>query len=261
MDASRIERYGEELYRALREARAVPPLTEREPDLTIDDAYRIQLDLVSRRRRLDGERVVGKKIGVTSEAVQNALNVRQPDFGHLLSSMTYRDGSDIPVDGLIAPRAEGEIAFLLKTDLRGPGITETDVLDATERVVACFEIVDSRIRDWKIRIEDTIADNASSGVFLLGSGGASPRDVDLVGCRMTLEKNGEQVGEGTGAATLGSPLRAMVWLANTLGALGLPLNADEVILSGSLGPLVPVTKGDRMRVTIEGIGEASVRFT
>jgi 2-oxopent-4-enoate/cis-2-oxohex-4-enoate hydratase len=255
-----IERYGDELYRALRHAEPVAPLTVREPGITIDDAYRIQLRMIERRIVLDGERVIGKKIGVTSEAVMNMLDVRQPDFGHLTSAMVFADGAAIDVSQLIAPKAEGEIAFVLKHDLAGPGVTNADVLRATEVVLPCFEIVDSRIRDWKIRIQDTVADNASSGVFVLGDQAVDPRELDLALVGMTLEKNGEIAATGAGAAALGHPANAVAWLANTLGRLGMTLNAGEVILSGSLAAMVPVTAGDSLRISLGGIGSASVRF-
>ncbi len=255
-----IERYGDELYRALRHVEPVAPLTAREPGITIGDAYRIQLRMIERRIALDGERVIGKKIGVTSEAVMNMLDVRQPDFGHLTSAMAFADGAAIDVSQLIAPKAEGEIAFVLKHDLAGPGVTNADVLRATEAVLPCFEIVDSRIRDWKIRIQDTVADNASSGVFVLGDQAVDPRELDLALVGMTLEKNGEIAATGAGAAALGHPVNAVAWLANTLGRLGMTLNAGEVILSGSLAAMVPVAAGDSLRISLGGIGSASVRF-
>jgi len=260
MDCSLIDRYGDELYRALRERFMVTPLTEREPSITIADAYQIQLSIVSRKLEREGVRHVGKKIGVTSEVVQKMLAVDQPDFGHLTSEMALADGDEVPTDRMLQPRAEGEIAFVLAKDLRGPGLTPADILAATDVVKACFEIVDSRIRDWKIKIQDTIADNASSGMLVVSAGAVSPARVDLLGCRMRLEKNGVVVGTGTGAATMGSPLRAMTWLVNTLGELGIALGAGEIVLSGSLGPLVPAAHGDRMQLAIEGIGECAVRF-
>jgi 2-oxopent-4-enoate/cis-2-oxohex-4-enoate hydratase len=260
MDAATIERHGEELYRALRERFTVPPLTEREPGITLDDAYRIQLAIVARKLERERVRHVGKKIGVTSEVVQKMLAVDQPDFGHLTSEMWLADGDTAPIDRLIQPRAEGEIAFVLKNDVRGPGLEPADVLAATDCVKACFEIVDSRIHDWKIKIQDTIADNASSGMLVVAERGVSPAKVDLLGCRMRLEKNGELVGTGTGAASMGSPVTAMAWLVNTLGERGITLRAGEIVLSGSLGPLVPAARGDRMRLAIEGIGECSVSF-
>jgi 2-oxopent-4-enoate/cis-2-oxohex-4-enoate hydratase len=197
---------------------------------------------------------------VTSQAVMNMLNVRQPDFGHLTSGMLVADGGTMEMDQLIAPRAEGEIAFVLKKDLMGPGVSTADVLAATEGVMACFEIVDSRIQDWKIKIQDTVADNASSCAVVLGNRLVDPRELDLNLCGMVIEKNGEIVGTGAGAAALGSPVNAVVWLANTLGRFGIPLKAGEVILSGALSALVPVQAGDTMRVTIGGMGTASVRF-
>jgi len=259
MDATRIRHLGDELYQALVSRTVVDPLTSREASITIADAYQIQQRMVSRRREA-GETVVGKKIGVTARAVQNALGVFQPDFGWLLSAMVYNEGESVPINTLIQPKAEGEIAFVLKRDLMGPGVTNAEVLAATEGVMACFEIVDSRIRDWKIRIQDTVADNASCGVFVLGDRLVDPRRVDLGLAGMVLEKNGDIVGTGAGAASLGHPVNAMAWLANTLGRLGIPLKAGEIVLSGSLASLVPVVAGDSLRVQIGGIGGCSVRF-
>ena len=261
MEASRIETLGDELYHALTHRQMIDPLTEREPDITIEDAYHISLRMVNRRVEA-GERIIGKKIGVTSKAVQNMLNVHQPDFGYLTDRMVYGSGDEMPVSELlIQPRAEGEIAFMLKRDLMGPGVTNADVLRATEAVIPCFEIVDSRIRDWKIRIQDTVADNASCGLFVLGDNAVDPRKVDLATAGMVVEKNGELLSTGAGAAALGSPVNCVAWLANTLGRFGIPLKAGEVILSGSLVPLEPIQAGDSMRVDIGGIGGASVRFT
>jgi 2-oxopent-4-enoate/cis-2-oxohex-4-enoate hydratase len=259
MDKTLITQLGDELYDALTQCKTVTPLTSRHADITIEDGYRIQERLIARRMGA-GEKVVGKKIGVTSKAVMNMLGVGQPDFGWLLDGMIYNEGESIPIDTLIQPKAEGEIAFILKKDLIGPGVSNADVLAATEGVMACFEIVDSRIENWKIKIQDTVADNASCGVFVLGDRLIDPRDVDLSTCGMVLEKNGEIVCTGAGAATLASPVNAVAWLANTLGRLGIPLKAGEVILSGSLAILVPVVKGDNLRVTIGGIGSCSVKF-
>ena len=260
MTPEKIQHYGDALYSALTSRQTIAPLTESEPGITIEDAYGIQLRMIERRLAATGETVIGKKIGVTSRVVMDMLNVDQPDFGHLTSGMVYGDGDAIPVDTLIAPRAEGEIAFVLKHDLAGPGISNADVLRATEYVLPCFEIVDSRIRDWKIRIQDTVADNASSGVFVLGDAAVDPRKIDLSVVGMTLEKNGEVLATGAGAAALGHPLNAVTWLANTLGQLGMTLKAGEVILSGSLAAMLPVQAGDNLRMSLGGIGSASVRF-
>jgi len=254
-----IQQLGDELFEALQGRKTLAPLTSRHPDITITDAYAVQQRMMARRLAA-GEIVIGKKIGVTSKAVMNMLGVYQPDFGWLTDGMVYNEGEAIPADTLIQPKAEGEIAFMLKKTLKGPGITAADVLAATDGVMACFEIVDSRIQDWKIKIQDTVADNASCGVFVLGDRLVDPRDVDLATCGMVLEKNGEIVATGAGAAALGHPANAVAWLANTLGEHGIALEAGEVVLSGSLGIMVPVAAGDNLRVTIGGIGGCSVRF-
>ncbi len=259
MDKTQIEHFGDQLYNALITRTPVAPLTDREPGITLDDAYRIQLRMI--QRRLDaGETIIGKKIGVTSKVVMDMLKVNQPDFGQMTSGMVFNEGEAIRVDRMIAPRAEAEVAFILKHDLEGPGVTAADVLRATECVLPCFEIVDSRIKDWKIKIQDTVADNASCGVLTLGGVRRSPRDLDLALAGMVLEKNGELISTSTGAAVQGSPVNAVAWLANTLGRLGIGLKAGEVILSGSQSPLVPVKAGDSLVCAVGGLGSTSVRF-
>jgi 2-oxopent-4-enoate/cis-2-oxohex-4-enoate hydratase len=262
MDEHQIAQLGNELFAALRERRTVEPLSSRHPEMTVDDAYRISLQFL-KRREAAGERLIGKKIGVTSKPVQDMLDVRQPDFGFLTDTMQVADGASVSLAaaGLIQPRAEGEIAFMLKSDLRGPGVTREQVLAATEWVAPCFEIVDSRIRDWKIRIQDTVADNASCGVFVVGAQHTDPRALDLAAATMQVSKNGQPCGSGTGAAVQGHPAEAVAWLANTLGAFGIPFLAGEVILSGALAALVPAAAGDRFHMQIEGLGGCSVSFT
>lgn len=260
MDKQKIKSYGDELYEALKNQKMLEPLTDREADITIEDAYGISQRLLSLREEA-GEKVVGKKIGVTSKAVQDLLNVHQPDFGYLTDAMVYESGDTIPVTKtMIQPKAEGEIAFVLKKDLQGPGVTTSDVLQATDFVVPCFEIVDSRIRDWKIKIQDTVADNASCGYFVLGNQAADPRKLDLSTVGMVFERNGSVAATGAGAAALGSPLVCVAWLANALGQFGITLKAGEVILSGSLIPFIPIESGDHMTVHIGGIGSASLCF-
>ena len=259
MDQQQITQLGDELYAALTAGKTVSPLTSRGFDITIEDAYHIQQRMLARRIE-KGEKVVGKKIGVTSKAVMNMLGVGQPDFGYLLDGMVYNEGESIPMASLIQPKAEGEIAFLMNKDLMGPGLTAADILAATEGVMACFEIVDSRIQDWKIKIQDTVADNASCGVFVLGDQLVDIADLDLALAGMVLEKNGEIVVTGAGAATMAHPVNAMVWLANMLGSLGIALKAGDIVLSGAMGAMVPVARGDNLRMTIGGIGGCSVRF-
>ena len=260
MGPDKIRQLGDALYEAMRQQATLPPLTDSEPAITIEDAYQISRHFLARRLE-QGERVVGKKIGVTSKPVQDMLGVFQPDFGFLTDTMEYPDGAHIPVAGnLIQPRAEGEIAFRLCKDLQGPGVTEADVLAATATIIPCFEIVDSRIDDWKIKIQDTVADNASCGVYVFGRKEVDPRDFDLPSLKMTIYKNGEFISEGLGSAVQGNPLTAVAWLANTLGEFGIPFKAGEVILSGSLAPLIPVVAGDQMSLEIEGIGGCSCQF-
>ena len=260
MKPAEIEQLGLELYRALRNQKMLPPLTEREPQLTLDDAYQISQCFLQHRLN-DGERVIGKKIGLTSKVVQEMLGVHQPDFGFLTDAMMFESGSEIPFNSpLIQAKSEGEIAFILKADLKGPNVTPQDVIDATESVAACFEIVDSRVKDWKIKIEDTVADNASCGIFVMGDERVSPLDVDFENCQMVIKNQGEVVATGQGSAALGSPLNCVAWLANTLGDYGISLNAGDIILSGSLAAMIPCQEDDDMSVEIEGIGTASYRF-
>lgn len=258
MNQQQLQDISTELYHSLRDVKAVSPLTTRYPDISIDDAYRISLNMLA-MREADGEKLIGKKIGVTSNAVQSMLNVRQPDFGFLTDKMVC-DG-ELSLSDMIAPRAEGEIAFLLSSDLKGPGVTEADVLAATEAVMPCFEIVDSRIADWKIKIQDTVADNASCGYFAVNSAAAiDPKKVDLINCEMQVWKNGEKLSFGTGAEALGNPLTCVAWLANTLGEYGISLSKGDIILSGSLVPLEYVKPGDKMSLDISGIGSLALDF-
>jgi 2-oxopent-4-enoate/cis-2-oxohex-4-enoate hydratase len=259
LSKDRIAALGDELFDATRDARQLKPLTEREPALTVDEAYEIQLRTVGRRTAA-GETVVGKKIGITSKAVMQMLQVTQPDFGHLLSGMAHGDGGVLEAKRFCQPRGEGEIAFVLRRDLTGPGVNNAAVIAATDFVMPAFEIVDSRIADWKIRIQDTVADNGSSAAYVLGDHAVSIRDADLVTCGMVLEKNGEIIGTGAGAASMGNPVNAVTWLANELGRRGIALKAGEVILSGSLSIMFPIQAGDSLRMRMGGIGSVGCRF-
>lgn len=254
-----IKRLGDELFRAQRDARMIAPLTDTYTSMTIADGYKIQQQLIA--RRLDaGEHIIGKKVGVTSQAVMAMLKVDQPDFGQLTDRMVVNQGDSIDISTMIQPKVEGEIAFVLKHDLSGPGVTVPDVLRATEGIMACLEIVDSRIQDWKIKIQDTVADNASCGLFAISDRMVSPSDLDFYTMGMVLEKNGRIVGMGTGAATMGSPVVAIAWLANTLGELGISLKAGEIILSGALSGMVPVGSGDVVQMSLANVGRCSVLF-
>ena len=260
MDDNKINQYGDELYDCWLNRRTVAPLREREPGITIEDAYKIQERFVARRVAA-GETIIGKKIGATSKPVQDFLEVYQPDFGMLTSGMVYQEGDTIDPGTLIQPKAEAELAFVLKEDLKGPGITAMDVIRATDYVLPCFEIVDSRITAWNIKIQDTVADNASCGVYVLGKTKGDPRKLDITLAGMVLDKNGELFSTGVGAAVQGSPANAVAWLANTLGELGIPFKAGEVILSGSQSALVPVADGDELVCTVGGLGSCRVKFS
>ncbi|ABZ76649.1 4-oxalocrotonate decarboxylase [Shewanella halifaxensis HAW-EB4] len=260
-NSSLIEMHAEELLLALRKGEAITPLSERTTSLTIDDAYQISR-LCLQQRENDGEQLIGKKIGVTSLAVQQMLNVHQPDFGFLTNSMHFNNGDCISLSKakLIQPKAEGEIAFCLKEDLHGPGVTAQDVLDATLWVAPCFEIVDSRIEDWRISIVDTVADNASCGVFVIGDTHTPPREIDLAEAQMEIKKNSQFAGSGLGSAVQGHPAQAVAWLTNTLGEYGIPFKKGEIILSGALAPLIVAQSGDKFTMEIEGLGSCSISF-
>ena len=260
METQLIHQLGDELYQAMVARKTIAPLTTTHPDITIEDAYQISLRMLENRLAA-GEKVIGKKIGVTSKAVMNMLNVHQPDFGFMTNAMRY--DHEMPISRtLIQPRAEGELAFVLKKDLCGPGITNADVLAATEAVLPCFEVVDSRIENWQIKIQDTVSDNASCGLFTVNEAAAiDPRKLDLATVGMVVEKNGKVISTGAGAAALGSPVNCVAWLANTLGQFGITLNAGDIILSGSLVPLEPVQAGDVMTVKVGGVGNCTIQFT
>ncbi|MCA9548764.1 MAG: fumarylacetoacetate hydrolase family protein [Myxococcales bacterium] len=249
----------EELFAAWQQQRTIAPLRNR-AELTLDHAYRIQQGFVERRLAA-GETIVGKKIGVTSKAVQDLLEVRQPDFGQLTSGMVVPDGGTLDVSKMIQPKAEAELAFVLGEDLVGPGITAVDVINATAWVAPCIELVDSRIQGWDIKIVDTVADNASCGMYVIGEAKASPLDVDLNLAGTVVKVDGEVVTTGAGAAVQSGPANAVAWLANTLGELGLPFRKGEVILSGSQSILLPVTAGQTLECIIGGLGACSVTFT
>jgi 2-oxopent-4-enoate/cis-2-oxohex-4-enoate hydratase len=250
----------QELYAALGARRTVAPLRCRGLGLDIDDAYAISLGLLARRLEA-GEKLIGKKIGVTSKAVQDMLGVHQPDFGFLTDRMHVADGTTIRIaETMIQPRAEAEIALILRAGLKGPGVSMQDVLAATEAIAPCFEIVDSRIENWNIGILDTVADNASCGVFVLGAARLDPRPLDLAALKMRVWKNEAPLSEGLGSAAQGSPLASVAWLANTLGAYGVSLDPGDVILSGSLVPLESARPGDSFRLLLEGVGDASIHF-
>jgi 2-keto-4-pentenoate hydratase len=237
----------------------LPPLHESYDGLTLDDAYAIQQIQVRRWMAKDA-RVVGFKVGLTSDAMRRQLGVYEPDFGHLLSDMVYAADAPIATDRHLQPRAEPEIALVLGRPLRRPGVSVSDVVAATAYALPAIEIIDSRIADWRIGLVDTVADNASSGGFVLGQ---TPTLLDrfdpaLTGC--VFRHNGRIVGTGAGAAVLGSPLHAATWLANELLGRGAELDEGYVILTGSVTAAVPVAAGDTVTATFDRLGTVTALF-
>jgi len=237
----------------------IDPLTSTYKGLSVRDAYQVQLEGVKIKLER-GKKIVGKKIGLTSKAMQDLFGVREPDYGHLLDDMLVLPGQACKRDELIQPKVEGEIAFVLKETLKGPGVTVCDVLRSTEFVIPALEIVDSRIRDWKIKLEDTIADNGSSARFVLGSKAVSVKNLDLRLIGMVFEKNGRIVGTGAGAAVWGHPASAVAWLANKLAEFGIALEAGEIILSGAITAALDADKGDVFTAHFYELGSVSIYF-
>jgi 2-keto-4-pentenoate hydratase len=258
VEAGKIAAFAEALFNAERGRKPVPPLTEEDGSLTVDDAYAIQLANVKRVLAM-GRVMSGKKIGLTSPGIQKQLGVNEPDYGHLFAAMDCKDGR-VNTGALIQPKIEGEIAFVLKADLAGGEVSRDDVLRAADYVSAAFEIVYSRVAEWRIRLAHTIADNASSGRYVLGSVRLGLGEVDLPAVTMKLYKNGEPAGEGTGAAVLGDPCLAVAWLANRLWAYGVTLRAGEVILSGAFSAAPPAKKGDVFTAEFSSFGKVEAAF-
>jgi 2-keto-4-pentenoate hydratase len=234
-------------------------ITDLYPEMTVEDAYRIQLAGID-MKLAKGSKVIGKKIGLTSKGMQKLLGVNEPDYGILLNDMLFAEGFPCRRAALLQPKIEGELAFILKETLKGPGVTIADVYRATEYIVPAFEIVDSRIRDWKIKLEDTIADNASSAGILLGSRMTPITNIDLKLVGMMLEKNGEMVSSGVGAEVWGNPAAAVAWLANKLADFDIALEKGEIILSGAITAAEKVNAGDVFNVSFTNLGSVSLKF-
>lgn len=224
-----------------------------------DEAYAIQ-DMNTAHWIDAGGRLTGRKIGLTSLSVQRQLGVDQPDYGMLFADMAVDDGAEIAAGRLIQPKVEAEIAFVLGDDLPHADTTAAEVIRAIDFAVAAIEIVDSRIADWQISFLDTVADNGSSGLYVLGSRPVRLADFDPIACGMVIESAGEPVSVGAGSACLGSPISAAAWLARTMAAAGRPLSAGDTILSGALGPMVTAEPGDAFEARISGLGSVSVSF-
>ena len=254
------EKLAERFRKATLTKQTIAPISE---EIGVEDivlAYDIQRVNTSHRES-NGARVVGKKIGLTSKAVQQQLGVDQPDFGVLFHDMEVLNGLSVSMQDLMQPKVEAEIAFVLKHDLDQQNMTIADVIGAIDYALPAIEIVGSRVKDWKIKITDTVADNASASHYVLGHSPKRLTEVDVVGTQMKLSKNGEVVSEGTGASCLGSPLNATLWLAQKMVSVGNPLRAGELILSGAVGPMVSVAEGDVISARFENFGSVSVEFS
>lgn len=259
MAQNQIQLLSQQLLDAEKTRKGIEPFTKIYPQLTEEEAYQIQLLNIQKKLNA-GEKIVGKKIGLTSLAMQTLLGVNEPDYGHLLDGMILENHGILSWQKVCQPKVEAEIAFVLKKDLTGPNVTEVDVLLATDYIVPALEIVDSRIRDWDIQLVDTVADNASSGFFVLGGSPTSIADLDLTTIGMALYKNGELINTGAGAAAMGHPAKCVAWLANKLHDYGIPLKAGEVILSGALSAAVAAEPGDYFHAKLAHIGEVSMKF-
>ncbi len=248
------------LHRAEHDRSPITALTDQYPDMDMSDAYAVQLEGIRQRMAAHGGAVAGWKVGLTSKAMQQMLGVDQPDFGHLLADMRLDEGTDIVVEEMIWPRVEPEVAFQLKADVRGPGATAEQVLAATEYLIPALEVIDSRVKDWKIKLCDTIADNASCGRFVLGRSRARPEgfDVRLIGMNYFVDD--QLVSTATSAAVIGNPAAAVAWLANTLAPYGHYLQAGQVIMPGSLVAAVDAKPGSRIRADFDRIGPVELRL-
>lgn len=251
--------FATELLEAKKSRQGIAPLTERDHNLTVEDAYRIQLEIV-KLKLAEGKKVVGKKVGLTSVAMQEMLNVDEPDYGHLFDDMVVENNETVSVNSMISPKVEAEIGFVLAEDLVGPNITYIDVMMATKYVVPTIEIIDSRVKDWRIKLIDTVADNGSSAKVVVGDEKTSLELVDLRANSMVLIKNEEIIATGAGAAALGHPAHAIAWLANKLADYGIALKKDELILPGALSGAVSVTVGDKIEANFGILGSVTVHF-
>ena len=249
----------DELWQAEQAGKPIEPLTTRHPDLTVADAYAIQSINVSRHLQR-GARIVGRKVGLTSAPMQQLLGVNEPDYGVLMDHMVVEDGDEVPLDKLLQPRIEAEIALVMERDLEGPGVTAAKAITAIAGALPSVEIVDSRVANWEIKLVDTVADNASCGLLVVGANIRKVTDIDprLIG--VVVSKNGELADTGAGAAALGNPVRCVAWLANKIAQFGDSLHAGDIILPGAVHKMIPVAPGDVFRAEFGHLGGVTARF-
>ena len=257
--AGKVDAAANRLLEASRTGIPCPPVRDLIGRDDVAAAYAVQARLTAHRLE-GGARLVGRKIGLTSRAVQQQLGVDQPDFGVLFDDMVVADGEVVPAVLVLQPRVEAEVAFVLGRDLEETRLGLVDVINAIDYALPAIEIVGSRIDQWNIRIADTIADNASSGAFVLGTTPRRLADLDLELCGMVMERRGEPVSVGVGRACLGNPLNAVLWLARRMAQLEQPLRAGDLVLSGALGPMVEVAPGDVIEARVSGLGSVRAVF-
>jgi len=253
-----VDEVANTLLKAEDDKSPLAPLTETYPQMTVHDAYSVQMAVI-KRKCARGEVLVGRKVGLTSKAMQDMLGVSEPDFGCITSSMMIHEDEDLHVRELIQPRIEPEIAFVLERDVRGPGETMPTVLASTKGVLPSLEVIDSRIKDWKIKLQDTVADNASSARVIAGERMNVVGSIDLAKVGVVFEKNGEVISTATGAAVLGNPALAVAWLANKLSEFGTYLLAGSFVMPGSLVAALPAKRGDQFRAVFDRLGSVSVK--
>jgi 2-keto-4-pentenoate hydratase len=259
-NAEQVRELSQALLKAREDRVPIAALTEAYPDMTVEDAYAVQQDLVTGLLS-EGDSIIGYKLGLTSKPMQDMLGVDQPDYAPVLGSTVYADGGEVPTDRYIAPRMEAEICVVLDAPLSGPHCTAAQAWEATRGLVAALEIVDSRIVDWKIKLADTIADLASNGAVAFGRRVVPLGDFDPALIGMVFTRNGDIVATGAGAAALGGPIDAVAWLANTLHPLGVTLPAGAIIMTGALHAAVPFAPGDVFRADFDRLGPITLRTT
>ncbi|MCS7116565.1 MAG: fumarylacetoacetate hydrolase family protein [Nitrososphaerales archaeon] len=253
-----VEKIAIELLMAEDNRSPIEPISSRYPELTIDDAYKVQMSIIEKKIQR-GDTIIGRKIGLVSRAAQKTFGIHEPVYGHLMKSMVLLEGEVVKMDKLIQPMIEAEMAFILGRDLKGP-VTVAEILASTIGILPAIEVVDSRIKDWKVKIQDMVADNVAGAHVILGGRLTDIYEVDLRHIGLVFEKNGEVLTTAAGASVFGNPAYAVTWLVNKLSEHGITMRAGEVVISGSLIGAWPVKSGDNFRATFDRLGSVSVRF-